>query len=1045
MKRFISLCIIASALVFSFASCKDAKLKSEFLNPPEDYRVSVYWYWINDNISKEGVVNDLHAMKNAGITRAFIGNIGGQTLFPEGNVKILTDEWWEVLHTALKTAGELDIDIGIFNSPGWSQSGGPWIKPGQAMRYLASTEIRVAGPQKISEKLIPAVNDFQDVKVLAFPLPYSLKDAPKGENRPDLFDMKGAKTKYSGNISESTIDLILPQASPARSLLIKPARGIAVQCELQIKENGTYKTIKTCDVNRSNLNLHVGFDPLSPVVVSFPEVNASEYRLRFTPTVSPRDFSIILSPVPIIERYPEKSLAKMYQWPLPYWQEYMWDAQTADAGLSIDPEQVIDLSDKLADDGTITWDVPEGEWLIMRTGMTPTGVTNTPASKEGTGLEVDKMSKEHVAAHFDAFLGEILRRIPAEDRKSFKVIVEDSYETGGQNFTDGMIDAFRERYGYDPTPYLPAMQGYVIGSPDLSERFLWDLRRLIADKVACDYVGGLLEIGHKHGLTTWLENYGHWGFPGEFLQYGGQSDEVGGEFWTVGDLGNIECRAASSCAHIYGKSAVSAESFTSGADLGHYPAELKRRGDWSFSEGINKTLMHVFIQQPYDDQYPGMDAWFGTEFNRQNVWFDHFDLFVRYIRRCNYLLQQGLNVADVAYFIGEDAPKMIGITDPALPKGYSFDYINSEVIIRDLQVKNGRLVLPHGSSYRLLVLPPQETMRPELLRKIEQLVAGGAVVLGPKPGASPSMQDYPDADKQVRELAGKMWDTGKILSGMNMEETFSLLNLVPDCGSEQDDPVLYAHRTLDNTEIYFITNQSDKQIQLTPRFRVKNLKPELWDPVSGATRDLPAFEQQGEITSVPLQLETFESVFVVFRAKGKPSASGVEANFPKPELLAAIHTPWEVQFESDKIRRGPAETVIFNQLQDWSKNADERIRYYSGKAVYKNNVSLNNIPSGNIYLDLGKVVAMAKVKINGQYAGGVWTYPCRLDISKYVKSGENTVEVEVVNTWLNRVIGDASLPEPERIVRSYSNSRKPGASLQESGLLCPVKIVCVKY
>ncbi|MDR0541855.1 MAG: glycoside hydrolase family 2 [Dysgonamonadaceae bacterium] len=1036
MKQFPFFHVIAVAILFSFTSCKESKLESEFFNPPEDYRVSIYWYWINDNISKEGVVKDLQAMKEAGITRAFIGNIGGQTLFPEGNIKIFSDEWWDVLHTALKTAGELDIDIGIFNSPGWSQSGGPWVKPEQAMRYLASTELRVTGPQTISEKLIPSVKDFQDVKVLAFPL------------RPasNLFDIHGAKTRYSNNLSESFLELILPQATSARSLLIKSAGGIATQCELQIKENGRYKTVKTVDVNRSNLNLNVGFDPLCPVAVTFPEVNVSEYRLQFTPAnFNLPDLSIVLSPVPLVERYPEKSLAKMYQWPLPYWQEYMWDVQTADTSLAVDPKQVIDISDKLAGDGTITWDVPAGEWLIMRTGMTPTGVTNTPAPKEGTGLEVDKMNKEHVAAHFDAFLGEILRRIPAEDRKSFKVIVEDSYETGGQNFTDGMIEAFSERYGYDPVPYLPAMQGYVVGSPDLSERFLWDLRRLIADKVAYDYVGGLREIGHKHGLTTWLENYGHWGFPGEFLQYGGQSDEIGGEFWTTGDLGNIECRAASSCAHIYGKTAVSAESFTSGADIGHYPAELKRRGDWSFTEGINKTLMHVYIQQPCDNQYPGIDAWFGSEFNRQNVWFGQFDLFVQYLRRCNYLLQQGLNVADVAYFIGEDAPKMTGITEPKLPKGYNFDYINSEVIIRDLQVKNGRLVLPHGVSYRLLVLPPQKTMRPELLRKIEQLVADGAVILGPKPSVSPSMKDYPNADKQVKELADKLWNTGEILSGKSMEEMFSMLNIVPDCGSKQEDPILYAHRTMGNTEIYFITNQSDKPVQVMPQFRVKNRKPELWNPVNGSARDLPAFEQHGEITSVPLQLETFESVFIVFRKKGKPSASSIEANFPKPELLAGVNTPWKVQFESDKIRRGPAETVVFNQLQDWSKNADERIRYYSGKAVYNNAVSLNNIPSGNIYLDLGKVTAMAKVKINGQYAGGVWTYPYRLDISKFIKVGENTLEVEVVNTWLNRVIGDAGLPESERIVISRSNSRNSDTPLQESGLLGPVKIVSVKY
>jgi hypothetical protein len=814
--------------------------------------------------------------------------------------------------------------------------------------------------------------------------------------------------------------------------------------------------VKQFNVNRSNLALNVGFYPLSPVSVSFPEVKAAEYRLVFSKADGGSNISITLTQAPVVERYAEKTLAKMFQSPLPYWHEYMWDAQSADASLSIDPKQVIDISKNLSADGTLTWDVPEGEWLIMRTGMTPTGTTNAPAAPNATGLEVDKMSKEHVAAHFDAYLGELLRRIPEADRKSFKEIVQDSYEMGGQNFTDGMIDEFKQRYGYDPVPYLPAIQGYSIGSPDLSERFLWDLRRMIADKVAYDYVGGLREVGRQHGLTTWLECYGHWGFPGEFLQYGGQSDGIGGEFWTDGDLGNIECRAASSCAHIYGKTTVSAESFTSGADINRYPARLKRRGDWSLTEGINSAILHVSIEQPYDDIYPGIDAWFGTEFNRKNTWFSQIDLFTKYLRRCNFMLQQGLNVADVAYFIGEDAPKMTGIMEPKLPQGYSFDYINSEVIIRDLTVKNGLLTLPHGTSYKILVLPPQETIRPELLQKIEQLAAAGAVILGPKPNRSPSLTDYPEADKKVQELAGKIWGEqpakqrvygeGKILTETTLEEAFALLNLPPDCRLEAKDPVLYVHRTLGDGEIYFITNQSDKTVQINPEFRVQGLKPELWDAVSGSMRPLPAFGQKGDITAIPIQLEAYESAFVVFRAKGKTSASGLEANYPKPVLLTDVSSPWTVQFESDKIKRGPAEPVIFTELQDWSKNDDERIRYFSGTAVYKTQVAIDQIPGGNnIFLDLGKVTAMAKVKVNGKYVGGVWTPPYRLDITKYVNAGNNAVEVEVVNTWTNRLTGDARLPESERFVKSYGGGNaNPDRPLSESGLLGPVKITAVK-
>jgi hypothetical protein len=971
------------------------------------------------------------------------------------------------MHTALKTATELDIELGIFNSPGWSQSGGPWIKPEQSMRYLAASELHVKGPAKLAQKLSKTSDDFQDVKVIAFPVADDYKQ--------NLFDTPAARIIFSNNKilaskspevsakyaipeGESYIGLVLPKAYTARSLELQVFDHAYANAELQAKVGSEFKSVKQFVINRTNSHLNVGFKPYAPIVITFPEVASSEYRIVFRNTKGVRFSNIILSATPVMERYPEKSLAKMFQTPLPYWHDYLWDKQSElkpEASSSIaKPAQVLDISKYMAADGTLSWDVPEGEWIIMRTGMSSTGVTNSPASPEGTGLEVDKMSKKHVAAHFDAFLGKIIERVPAQDRKTWKLAVQDSYETGGQNFTDGFFEDFKERYGYDALPYIPVFSGHVIGSPDLSDRFLWDVRRMVADKVAYDYVGGLSEICHKHGLGTWLENYGHWGFPGEFLQYGGQSDEVGGEFWSEGNLGDIENRAASSCAHIYGKTKVSAESFTAGGNAyGRYPAIIKRRGDWSFTEGINNTLLHVYIQQAYDDRYPGIDEWFSTEFNRKNIWFKHIDLFTLYLRRCNFMLQQGLNVADVAYFIGEDAPKMTGIRNPEIPQGYSFDYINAEVIVRDLFVKDGKLTLPHGTSYSVLVLPKLETMRPEVLQKIEQLVSEGAVILGPPPSRSPSMKGYPDADEQVNSLAKKMWGDlsvkqrsygkGTILTDMNMQEVFDFLKLVPDCRIDDKAPLLYNHRTLDGKDIYFITNQSEQRVKTNIAFRVKNMQPELWDAVTGNIRPLPAFEQNGETTIIPIQLESLESAFIVFRKKGNSSSSSVQlaANFPEVETVAEINSPWEVTFESDAILRGPSGTVTFEKLTDWSQNENEQIRYYSGAAVYKTKFTLAEKPaSQKLYLDLGKVSVMAKVKVNGQCAGGVWTTPYRVDVTSQLKTGENSIEIEVVNTWVNRIIGDLQLPPENRVVKTdkLTNTNAP---LQSSGLLGPVSIV----
>jgi hypothetical protein len=678
------------------------------------------------------------------------------------------------------------------------------------------------------------------------------------------------------------------------------------------------------------------------------------------------------------------------------------------------------------------------------------------------------------------------------------------------------------------------------------------------------------EKSHKDGLTVWLENYGSWGFAGEFLQYGGQSDEVGGEFWLGNFLGKEENRCASSCAHIYGKKKVWSEAFTSGG--GHYtdsPQSIKTRGDWAFADGINAYILHVNIQQHDNNDYPGIDAWYCTQFNRKNTWFSQLDLFTTYIRRCGFMLQQGLDVADIAYYIGEDAPKMQGITTPQCPEGYHYDFINAEVLLKSRATpeKEGKssLTLPHGTKYRVLVLPPQDTMRPEILTKILELASKGVPVIGTAPKSSPSLQDYPKQDDQVKKLSAKL---EKLLlpPTNNLSLTLSMCwgGLPPDFLVIDGSPVLYTHRRAGKTDIYFLSNQSNKRIQTLGQFRVTSKQPEYWEPTTGKRRNLPAFANTGAVTWVPLQLEAGESAFVVFRNKyvekaipaantsvpvqegttrhiviekaeygkldeaaftvdaseavskiivsgarnivvndvtkavgdpkfgfvktlritckvdGKPvtyeakdgesivwiptrdEVAGAKVNFPERKVIAELNKTWKVQFNGDEIHRGPAEPVTFTSLTDWSKHSDDRIKYYSGTAVYQTEFELGDLrktpatragrrasifrrstaqTSTNtdpLYLDLGKVSVSAKVKVNGKYVGGVWTAPYRLDIAPFVKTGKNKVEVEVVNTWSNRIIGDRKLPEPDRKLKI---SRGPNDNLQESGLLGPVQVV----
>lgn len=1044
--RYLSCIILLFTFSFSFSYAQQQAgiLEKGFLTPPDSIRTGTFWYWVSDNISKEGAVADLHAMKKAGINLAFIGNIGPSyhhhANHPYGKVKFMSEEWWEVLHAALKTATELDIEIGIFNSAGWSQSGGPWVKPEQSMRYLASSEINVCGPRKITEKIPVPADDFEDVKVLAFK---SKRDNLLARGSigfsPDIKGFVGSQYILPAN-TESYITLTLPEAETVRSIMIYPAFYLNAQCVLQAKEGNGYKTIKEFPASRdASTDPQSGFDQLAPIVESLPETTSSEFRLLFKETKENSIVSsVTLTSAPVVHRYPAKTFAKPERYDSA-------SASISDPSLFIAPGQVLDISQYLTAEGVLNWDVPEGDWVILRTGMTTTGVRNSPASPEATGWETDKLSKEHIYAHFDAFLGKIHERIPEADRRCWKYTVLDSYEKGGQNFTDNFLGLFRQRYGYDPTPYLPAYYGYPVGNFEQSERFLWDMRRLVADKIAYEYVAGLREKSHRYGLKTWLENYGHGGFSAEFLQYGGQSDEVAGEFWNSGHI--AEKRAAASCAHTYNKPRVWAEAFTNegrnGSAYQRYPGMLKKLGDQAFAEGINAMLLHVYIQQYADNSFPGVDGWFGTEFNRKNTYYEQIDLFVDYLKSVSFMLQQGRNVADVAYYIGEDTPVMTGRMEPALPEGYSFDFINSEVLINDLEVRDGKLILPHGTSYRVLVLPPDDAMRPAVLRKIEKLIATGATIIGTPPSQSPSLQNYPEADKEVQQLAATIWKAPNMWRPSTLEKAFEKLNVMPDCLIDAEK-VLYTHRQLDEgIDIYFLSNQNDSTIRINPQFRVSGMQPEQWDAVSRTIRTLPQFTRQEETTTVPLQLAPHESTFIVFRKKAKAPATG-HANILNPQVVYTIDTPWQVRFESDEIKRGPAGTVTFNRLGDWTEHSDPRIRYFSGTACYQTDIQLENIPKEKLYLDLGKVAAMAKVKINGKEAGGAWTAPYRVDITDAIVEGKNRIEIEVVNTWLNRILGDRLLPQNERRVIPHTAPWKEDTPLQESGLLGPVRIVTLK-
>ncbi len=907
-------------MLLSSVSCLAAAdpLADGFDNPPEQTKPWCYWYWISDNISKEGITRDLEAMRRVGIGEALIGNIylspedGGNV--PPGKIKVLSPEWWALVEHAIREGGRVGVNIGLFNCPGWSQSGGPWIKPEQTMRYLTSSEIRVTGPRKLDEKLPQPAEQFQDVALMAFPAPESDADAlaarspritcnPTAADAGKLVDGRLDTAFAFPEGSLLSIDIEVPEPLTARSLQVYPADyGLNADAEFLVAgADGTLQTVRRFPCDWSNPNTAVGFLRKAPVSISFGPITSRHFRLVLT-NVRPHKGATLaeikLSGAARLEYFVEKQLGKMHQTPLPMWDAYLWPApaEPGSAKFTVPAGEVRDLAGNFSADHTLRWDVPPGEWVIQRIGMTPTGMSNSPASPEGRGFEVDKMNRKLARHHFDAFVGELLRRMPASERKALKHVVADSYEMGAQNWTDGFDARMREGYGYDPKPWLPVLSGRIVGSADQSERFLWDLRRLVADRVATDYVGGLREASRAHGLALWLENYGHWGFPSEFLKYGSESDRVSGEYWVTGDLGSIECRAASSCANTYGRTFVSAESFTGGPAFQNAPSDLKARGDWSFCEGVNHVVLHVYIHQPWADKKPGVNAPWGTEFNRHNTWFEQSRTWIEYLRRSSWLLQQGHRVADVAYFIGEDAPKMTGVRQPELPPGRDFDYINSDVIENSLGVKNSLLTLPHGTDYRVLVLPDQPTMRPEVLRKIRDLVKAGAIVLGPRPSRSPSLKDFPKCDDEVRKLARELWGDadmsqpgerrfgkGRILWGKKLEEVFASLNLPPDF--ESSIPLRFTHRRSGDTDVYFVANPKAGPLTTTVAFRAGSKAPELWRADTGR-RELPAVCNETDgVVRLPLTFGPHGSVFVVFRESAAPVAQRIVSVAHNGEVL----------------------------------------------------------------------------------------------------------------------------------------------------------------
>jgi len=561
------------------------------------------------------------------------------------------------------------------------------------------------------------------------------------------------------------------------------------------------------------------------------------------------------------------------------------DLSTPVAGGAIPLDGVIDITKYMASDGRLTWDVPDGQWSILRIGYRPTGARNAPAAPEGRGLECDKLSKEALDAHWAGMMGPVLKALGPAAGRSLNNVLIDSYEMGHQNWTPKFREEFAKRCGYDILPFLPVITGRVVGSPEISERFLWDFRRTIADMYAENYYGHMSELCHANGMKSSNEPYGNATFDN--LQCGGKADIAMGEFW-VGGGAEGTTKMASSAMHTNGGKITGAESFTAVESRGRWlvdPYSIKALGDQIYCNGVNRFIMHRYAMQPWLNVAPGMTMgpW-GTNFERTVTWWNQGAGWLSYLARCQSMLQSGLFCADVCYFYGESGANDLSSRAslrPTLPAGYDYDGCASGVVLQRMSVRDGRIVLPDGMSYRILVLPESQFMTPKMLDKIAQLVKAGATVVGPKPTKSPSLSDYPDCDARVGEIADQIWGNcdgatvkehafglGRVVWGMDLAGVFAQMRIKPDFatpGKTGKDRLNWIHRKVGETDAYFVANRGYSPVSIECSFRQAGKVPEFWSPDTGKITDAPIYREVGGTTTVPIRFDPAGSVFVVFR------------------------------------------------------------------------------------------------------------------------------------------------------------------------------------
>jgi hypothetical protein len=1134
--RFV---ILTTALtVFSNANAQTktvAKpdLKKLFQSPPEAAKPWVFWYWLQGAVSKEGVTKDLEAMKEVGLGGAYLMPIKGPNpAYTDHPVVQLTPEWWAMVKHAMNESKRLNFKLAMHVSDGFALAGGPWITPKLSMQKVVWTEKQITGGKQFNDILQqPETNEgyYKDIAVFAYRSPAGAGvstrtivpkvTSSKPDSAASLLAVGGNKKTFNCD-EQCWVQYEFQQPFTCRSIIIHSRNNYeANRLIVEASDDGkNFTSIERLEPPRSgwqdwDADYTHDIKPTTARYFRFSydkagsepgaeDLDAAKWKQSLKIT------GIELSSEPRIHQYEGKN-GEVWRIAKRTTTEQLPD------NLCVPLKGIIDITKYLDAKGRLVWNVPAGNWTLLRIGQTSTGHRNDTGGG-GKGLECDKFNPAAIKLQFDNWYGQIYKQVGEElSKQVLSIFHVDSWECGSQNWSTVFRDEFKKRRGYDLYPYLPVMTGVPVESANVSERFLYDVRQTIAELINDKFFATLANLAHAKGVKFSAESVAPTMLSDGMLHYQ-NADLPMGEFWLrspTHDKPNDMLDAISG-AHIYGKQIVQAEAFTElRLAWDENPAMLKPVQDRNYALGINRFVYHVFMHNPWTDRKPGMTLdGIGLFFQRDQTWWKPGREWVKYAQRCQALLQVGKPFVDVAVFTGEELPRRSVLPDrlvSTLPgifgndvveseakrlanvgeplrvipsgvtssanmadpekwidplRGYAYDSYNPDALIRLSKVRNGRIELPGGASFKLLVLPGVAKMNPngnmmskEVATKLKQLIQDGATVLiNDKPEASIGLLNNKANDKEIAEFEKNVYTTaplatlkkigkGQVLYGPYKESSFDKLGLQRDfvATNAQGKPerdIAWTHRTSRGIDIYFISNQKDEARTFEVSLRVGGRIPELWNPVTGQVVNAGTWRFEKGRTVLAIRLEANGSMFIVLQQPTTLKSQAVAKNWIEPNPLQTINTTWSVTF--DKNLGGPDKPVTFNKLTDWTANEDTAIRYYSGTASYTTTFEYNhtNANPSSVWLSLGKVANIAEVTLNGINCGVAWTPPYAIDITKALRPGKNNLTINVTNTWANRIMRDKELPESMRITKTNDPYKLVGKTALTAGLLGPVVI-----